>query len=255
MIEELCGGCGEELHETCLHCHNEDCLLHVEEKYCENCGEELCYACDGICHECETEKGKYIEDNYESMPEKDQYIADDEPDPQEASPLEEEQSGDWILEATDGIKVAQPIMVMFAVPSKSLVGATHHCGTCGIIVLKMLLDTSKSLYRVISFTFTYGVVGQGKLVLPTSFRISGLFECNDNLGDFFKNDLMNYIRMELASYMYPVNLDDAEWVIRMFANTNEGFCKFTLNNLPLLPNAKVHLAPLSNYDYDYSSCE
>ena len=197
------------------------------------------------------------------MPKKDQCIADDEPDLQEASPLEETQSDDWILEATDGLKVAQPIMVMFAVPSKSVVKKTHDYGTCGMIVLKMLLDTSESLYgfldiifyRVISFTFTYGVVGQYKLVLPTGFRISGLFECNDILGDFSKHVLLGHIRSELANYMYPVNLDDAEWVIRMFANTNEGFCKFTLNNLPLLPNAKVHLAPLDNYDYDYSSCE
>jgi len=148
-------------------------------------------------------------------------------------------------------------MVMFAVPTISLKSVTHTCVTCGIIVLKMLLDTSESIYRVISFTFTYGGPVNGKLVLPTGFRISGLFECNDNLGDFSKNVLLGHIRSELANYMYPVNLDDAEWVIRMFANPNEEFCKFTLNNLPLLPNAKVHLAPLDNYnhDYDYSSCE
>jgi len=76
-MEDNCINCGEPLHENCYHCHNEDCKIYVEEKYCENCGEELCYSCGGICHECETEKVKYIGDNYESMPKKDQYIADD----------------------------------------------------------------------------------------------------------------------------------------------------------------------------------
>ncbi len=242
----LCSGCSEELHENCWLCHNEDCDLYTEEKYCEDCGEELCYSCDGMCHECTSKENENSED-----------IVDD-PEPQDGD--------DWISSTIMGITAVRPVAAMFAVPSEK----DHDVqATIGVLVIRiypeMLKDfwdptvDHKSFYRVISFHLSWAntdvnSISKKMTVLPVGFRVSALFTDHSPFQDIFL-----YAITVLQNHMHPIKLNNGKWVVRMLIDVDEAFGQYILHEaehmetFPLnFKGLKSSIEHLEAHGYDYS---